>query len=57
MMRIIVTGGTGFIGSNFLNLMVPRYPEHHFINIDKLTYAANPMNLILSLTSGGVVCG
>jgi dTDP-glucose 4,6-dehydratase len=40
-MRIIVTGGAGFIGSNFLNLLVPRHPEHHFVNLDKLTYAAN----------------
>jgi len=40
-MRIIVTGGAGFIGANFLNLLVPRHPEHEFINVDKLTYAAN----------------
>jgi dTDP-glucose 4,6-dehydratase len=40
-MRIIVTGGAGFIGANFLNLLVPRYPEHQFINVDVLTYAAN----------------
>jgi dTDP-glucose 4,6-dehydratase len=44
-MNILVTGGAGFIGSNFLNLMVPRHPEHHFINLDKLTYAANLENL------------
>jgi len=44
-MNILVTGGAGFIGSNFLNLMVPRHPEHHFINADKLTYAANLENL------------
>lgn len=44
-MRIIVTGGAGFIGSNFLNLLVPRHPEHHFINVDALTYAANLRNL------------
>ena len=40
-MKIIVTGGAGFIGANFLNLFVPRFPEHQFINLDKLTYAAN----------------
>ena len=40
-MRILVTGGAGFIGANFLNLMVPRFPEHRFVNADKLTYAAN----------------
>lgn len=44
-MNVLVTGGAGFIGSAFLTLSVPRYPEHRFINIDKLTYAANPANL------------
>ena len=44
-MIILVTGGAGFIGSNFLNLMVPRHPQHRFINVDKLTYAANLSNL------------
>jgi dTDP-glucose 4,6-dehydratase len=44
-MRILVTGGAGFIGANFLNLFVPRYPEHVFINVDKLTYAANLASL------------
>lgn len=43
--NILITGGAGFIGSNFLNLFVPRYPEHNFINLDKLTYAANLLNL------------
>ncbi|MDH3199577.1 MAG: dTDP-glucose 4,6-dehydratase [Myxococcales bacterium] len=40
-MKIMVTGGAGFIGANFLNLLVPRFPEHQFVNVDKLTYAAN----------------
>src|ERR1700710_1600409 len=44
-MKILVTGGAGFIGSNFLELLVPRHPEHEFINVDKLTYAANLLNL------------
>ena len=44
-MKIIVTGGAGFIGSNFLNLLVPRHQEHHFVCVDKLTYAANLANL------------
>ena len=43
--NIIVTGGAGFIGSNFLSLMVPREHKYNFINIDKLTYAANLDNL------------
>ena len=45
LVNILVTGGAGFIGSNFLNLFTPRYREHSFINVDKLTYAANPLNL------------
>ena len=44
-MKILVTGGAGFIGSNFLNLLVPRHPEHQFLNIDKLGYASNLHNL------------
>jgi dTDP-glucose 4,6-dehydratase len=40
-MNILVTGGAGFIGANFLNLLVPRHPEHKFVNVDALTYAAN----------------
>jgi dTDP-glucose 4,6-dehydratase len=40
-MKILVTGGAGFIGANFLNLLVPRHPEHLFVNVDALTYAAN----------------
>jgi len=42
---IIVTGGLGFIGSNFLNIFVPLNSNHQFINLDKVTYAANPHNL------------
>ena len=44
-MRVLVTGGAGFIGANFLHLLVPRHPEHRFVNVDKLTYAANPQSL------------
>jgi dTDP-glucose 4,6-dehydratase len=40
-MKIIVTGGAGFIGANFLNRLVPMLPQHQFVNLDKLTYAAN----------------
>ena len=43
--RVLVTGGAGFIGSNFLLRMVPRYREVQFVNLDKLTYAGNLMNL------------
>src|SRR5258706_10483132 len=44
-MRILVTGGAGFIGANFLQRFVPRYPHHMFVNLDKLTYAANLSSL------------
>ena len=44
-MNILVTGGAGFIGSNYLNLFVPLFPRYKFINLDKLTYAANLLNL------------
>ena len=37
--KILVTGGCGFIGSNFLNIIVQKYKEINFLNIDKLTYA------------------
>ena len=42
---IAVTGGAGFIGSNWLNLMVPRVPTCQFINLDCLTYAGNLASL------------
>jgi len=44
-MNVLVTGGAGFIGANFLNLLVPRFPEHRFVNLDALTYAANLSSL------------
>ena len=44
-MRVLVTGGSGFIGANFLNSSVPSRPTDHFINVDALTYAANPMSV------------
>ena len=44
-MRIIVTGGLGFIGSNFINYWMSQYPEDHIINIDKMTYASDPANI------------
>ncbi len=42
---VLVTGGAGFIGSNWLLRMVPRHPEIRFINLDALTYAGNLMSL------------
>ena len=44
-MIYFVTGGAGFIGSNFLDTFVPRNPKDIFINIDCLTYAGNLGNL------------
>ena len=40
-MKIIVTGGAGFIGGNFVHHMVNKYPEYEIICLDKLTYAGN----------------
>lgn len=42
---ILVTGGAGFIGSNFVPYFVNKYPEYQVINLDKLTYAGNLDNL------------
>ncbi len=44
-MKILVTGGAGFIGSNFLQMFVRRKPEHTFVCFDKLTYAGNLLSL------------
>jgi len=44
-MKYIVTGGCGFIGSNFLHYVVEKYPEDEFICLDSLTYAGNYHNL------------
>ena len=40
-MKIIVTGGAGFIGSNFIFHMLSTYPNYKIICLDKLTYAGN----------------
>ncbi len=44
-MRLIVTGGAGFIGSNFIRYWINRYPEDEIVNLDILTYAGNLDNL------------
>lgn len=41
MTTILVTGGAGFIGSNFIKYMLRKYPDYNIINLDKLTYAGN----------------
>ena len=40
-MKILVTGGAGFIGGNFVQYMVNKYPEDFIVNLDLLTYAGN----------------
>lgn len=45
MNTILITGGAGFIGSHVLQLMVTKYPSYQFVNLDKLTYAGNLLNL------------
>ncbi len=42
---LLITGGAGFIGSNFIHYMAEKYPGYKIINIDKLTYAGNLENL------------
>ncbi len=44
-MKILVTGGAGFIGSNFIRYILKKYPGYKITNLDKLTYAGNPNNL------------
>jgi dTDP-glucose 4,6-dehydratase len=44
-MKLLVTGGAGFIGSNFVRYMVNKYPEYNIVNLDLLTYAGNLENL------------
>ncbi|KGM45905.1 dTDP-glucose 4,6-dehydratase [Neobacillus niacini] len=44
-MKLLVTGGAGFIGSNFVRYMVNKYPEYKIVNLDLLTYAGNLENL------------
>jgi dTDP-glucose 4,6-dehydratase len=44
-MQVLVTGGCGFIGSNFIRYVLSRDPSCRVINLDALTYAGNPANL------------
>jgi len=45
MKQLLVTGGCGFIGSNFIRHTLQYYPDYRMVNLDKLTYAGNPANL------------
>jgi dTDP-glucose 4,6-dehydratase len=43
--KLLVTGGCGFIGSNFIRHVLAAHPDDRIVNLDKLTYAGNPANL------------
>lgn len=45
---LLITGGAGFIGSNYLNRFVLQYPDYTFVNIDALTYAGDLKNIRVS---------
>ena len=44
-MKILITGGAGFIGSNFISYILKTHPDHRVVNLDALTYAGNLENL------------
>ncbi|WP_268225551.1 dTDP-glucose 4,6-dehydratase [Sinomicrobium oceani] len=44
--NILVTGGLGFIGSNFIPYFLGKYPEYHIVNLDIVTYAGEEQNLV-----------
>lgn len=44
-MKLLVTGGAGFIGSNFIHYMLKAHPDYEIVNLDLLTYAGNLENL------------
>nr|AFD03358.1 dTDP-glucose 46-dehydratase [uncultured bacterium W5-47b] len=48
MKNVLVTGGAGFIGSNFINYILDKRADYNIINLDKLTYAGNLENLVFS---------
>jgi dTDP-glucose 4,6-dehydratase len=45
MKKVLITGGAGFIGSNYVRYMLEKYPDYHVVVLDKLTYAGNLANL------------
>jgi dTDP-glucose 4,6-dehydratase len=44
-LRVLITGGAGFVGSNFAHLLIRLHPDYKILNLDKLTYAGNLQNL------------
>jgi dTDP-glucose 4,6-dehydratase len=51
MTRVLVTGGAGFIGSNFVHYLLEKYPDYRIVVLDKLTYAGNLKNLEHALSN------
>ena len=51
-MKLLVTGGAGFIGSNFVHHTLAKHPEWKLVVLDKLTYAGNLKNLEPALSEG-----
>ena len=49
MKNILVTGGCGFIASNFINYMVVKYPQFKFVNLDAMYYCAREDNILEEL--------
>ena len=49
-MKLLITGGAGFIGSNFIYYQLKNHPEDEFICLDALTYAGNLETLLLSMS-------
>lgn len=44
-MKLLITGGLGFMGSNMIRYLLKKYPAYEILNLDKITYAGNPANL------------
>ena len=55
MTKILITGGAGFIGSNFVKYMVDKYPDYEFTNLDALTYCGNLEKEILGIRKLSII--